>query len=495
MDGFNLRQLSVSQLTATLLIASALIALIWRHNYGIILPYETFSTKVSLSEACANLGTPTSVFVSNSYEPVGKLNAHNFQFPSPLDNFLLCVPSKNGNRNWGGLFYKLRYGDVPDNNTVVSDSIHSLQREEVDRWKDHLWMLTRSPYARMLSTYLDKIWSDDYAHTKHSYPGFFNVFARRNVTFEEFVERTLEEVLGGKPREQVAPIDRGKALCYMNHHLCLQSACLLKTIGDPVRVLHLEQQSEWFPQFVKCFGIEEEDIIGDEWAKFSYNPCFYTPTDSCEDSLKPQRRLFSAVRTNSTSASVSLSPASTSCTGSRFRRLSTLGRGEGGSTLTVSVAASNGDHDRNGGGGTSDSIDTGTITPHAFVSNADSRATKRDCAGAGGTTGSSDSGFNSNEGESSSAKERKTGVGTPERDYYDNNYSSDIKKNARNQEKHHQKQEQQSRRRLIHAKGAASRLGEFYTSKAVEMVEYLYEYDFNVLNIEKWDTSVNLLGR
>ena len=79
----------------------------------------------------------------------------------PLNDHTLCVPQKNGNRNWGALVYYNKHGKPPESADALLaamehphfDNTHSYPSETTTR-RDK-YVIARNPYARFLSEYLE----------------------------------------------------------------------------------------------------------------------------------------------------------------------------------------------------------------------------------------------------------------------------------------------------------------------------------------------------
>lgn len=148
-----------------------------------------------------------------------------------------------------------------------------------------MWMVTRSPYVRLLSIYIEKVRCGENGCHHQYFEGFRRFRDRGNISFDEFVTIIYNDVLKQRNPLLVQPIQRVAELCHIDHHLCPQSACLFKLRNHPVRILKLEDQGSWFKDFAECFGVSREKIVGKSWRKFNNQSCFYTPTQDCNDAL------------------------------------------------------------------------------------------------------------------------------------------------------------------------------------------------------------------
>ena len=224
-------------------------------------------------------------------DDLGHYVIHVFTFPT-LPRTFVAVPSKSGNRNWSALFYQLMYGKVPTNHELTMEPFYSDCRHNrnvpFDEDADTVWLLVRNPYVRLLSIYLKKVQANrsDNTYTKK--------MRKQDVTFESFLATLENDILHGLPASKkytISPFERAMRLCKLDHHLCFQAAYLSAKQDNkknPVRVLYLEQQAQWYPKFLKCFGIQKEQVVGEDWKHYAKRPCFYTPTGNCEDALTSQ---------------------------------------------------------------------------------------------------------------------------------------------------------------------------------------------------------------
>lgn len=251
---------------------------------------DLFTYHEPLNDACKTLGYTAPLNVKDKYRDLlQRSHRHTFRFPHPMADRYLCVPAKNGNKNWGGLFYRMWFGkvlnskDIP-NEAMVEISYLGSQRAH-NRHLRYAWMVTRSPYVRLLSAYLEKVYCRA-SCAGHDYIGGFSLFRPLgNVTFDEFVSVLYHHVLDGRSAEDVKPLARMRMLCELDHHMCPQSACLFRDTKTPVRILKLEDQGSWFKQFTDCFEIPQSVLQGEQWQAHNHQNCFYTPTGDCQDSL------------------------------------------------------------------------------------------------------------------------------------------------------------------------------------------------------------------
>eukprot|EP00239_Pterosperma_sp_CCMP1384_P003105 CAMPEP_0197852788 /NCGR_PEP_ID=MMETSP1438-20131217/21398_1 /TAXON_ID=1461541 /ORGANISM="Pterosperma sp., Strain CCMP1384" /LENGTH=210 /DNA_ID=CAMNT_0043466967 /DNA_START=320 /DNA_END=952 /DNA_ORIENTATION=- len=143
------------------------------------------------------------------------------------------------------------------------------------RYSDELLFITRNPYTRFLSLYLQKVepcmtkvkagklrsmqqchWSGarDFTHVED-----FHDFATQ-------VQRKLQR----------------QSLCQINNHFCSQVSGCTKN-GKEVTLIKLELESEWFPCFARKLQIGDDELEGDQWTEWAGRPCYYSPSGSCSD--------------------------------------------------------------------------------------------------------------------------------------------------------------------------------------------------------------------
>jgi hypothetical protein len=199
---------------------------------------------------------------------------HYFVFPEKDDRSIqyMCVPQKNGNQQVAGLFYALyNDGRVLHRGSKTGEAlIGALKKRKAHRrglisrkdgGEQQVFIVTRNPYTRILSFWMDKI--------QRKSP---------DENFTGFVE-LLE-----------ADIKAGKGLCGINHHLCSQTTlCLLpaltkrKAMPPMLFKIRLEDQAAWFPCLLQVTKSNMSLLHGEQFVSFSGTPCFYTPTGDCSD--------------------------------------------------------------------------------------------------------------------------------------------------------------------------------------------------------------------
>ena len=169
--------------------------------------------------------------------------AHRYRFPQPYENTVMCVPQKNGNTNMRRLFAKMHTGRISTKYDLTFDygPLHS---------SDSLYIVTRNPYARLLSFYLDR-WQG---------------VKETGIDFETFVSGIYNYTLCGGD------------LCALKHELCSQrSGCMFN--GLHAQMLPLEEISTWFTKLAQCMSLE--DAYGDDWYNFTGRPCFLPVDGRC----------------------------------------------------------------------------------------------------------------------------------------------------------------------------------------------------------------------
>jgi len=213
--------------------------------------------------------------------------AHIFSFPTNVRNEkgqrpLLCVPQKNGNKQFGGFVYAAWNKKPAISGEGVDRDMGHWEHHKLSNGKkskeSHVYFVARNPYSRVLSLYLQKVVSacisDDptgsYRCARNGWRGI-----RADTSFKDFVTIIDER------------LTRKKSLCEMNAHLCQQvESCLTTTLSaKEVTIIRLEEQSCWFPCLVKQIGIKSA-LLSNGWDAFSGSSCYYTATDDCKDMLR-----------------------------------------------------------------------------------------------------------------------------------------------------------------------------------------------------------------
>lgn len=209
--------------------------------------------------------------------------AHLFAMPAKVrDNTgqhpMLCVPQKNGNKQFGGLAYVARNKKPPKTGYEVDRDMKHWEHHSITSRtsNSHIYFVARNPYSRILSLYLQKavgacITDSQKGCNRRGWKGM----NEKKTTFPEFVKHVA---LKAKQKG---------SLCAYNVHLCLQvSTCLAATLkAKEVTIIRVEEQSCWFPCLVKQFGIKSS-LLTSGWDEFSGHSCYYTSTGQCKDMLK-----------------------------------------------------------------------------------------------------------------------------------------------------------------------------------------------------------------
>ena len=222
---------------------------------------------------------------------------------------ILCVPQKNGNRQFGALVLAMRNQRIPEDGKQVVKLMKTIQVDPKDvTMDDQIYFVARNPYTRILSLYLQKIKTNACISQGQLGCGVGNkgrgqyLNLPHDATFTQFIESIHTNV---RRRQQ--------SLCQVDHHLCTQvSNCVVTTMkAKSLVVLKLEEQSLWFPRMV---GLQEMELQqrrqygyqggfwestninilqNDGWLEFgSSYPCYYTPTGNCTDmfhAISPER--------------------------------------------------------------------------------------------------------------------------------------------------------------------------------------------------------------
>lgn len=135
-------------------------------------------------------------------------------------------------------------------------------------------LITRSPYERMLSAYLDKV-------VTHGKLGLAPRGVQRNSTFAEFVRLASTE---RRPRTRSAAEHYGPLTTWWCENPKWCDGCWLGFHND-TRILKLEEIDLWYAEIVHALGWEAE-VRDSRWA----SGCFYRPVDSdCSTALESRR--------------------------------------------------------------------------------------------------------------------------------------------------------------------------------------------------------------
>ena len=215
----------------------------------------------------------------------------------------LCVPQKCGNKNWGGLAFFMLRGRPPRNSTESRASEADFE-VPIGQWQpslrskgvvaaasEHVLMMARNPYARVLAHYLN-FHADGCVD-----PGGQSCWRGQPPTrerFEGWVLATLARPGGGgngggraaSGSARRSPIKAHEA-CATNRNLCPQvNGCGLRCFGRPPTVLKLEEQPRWWPRLLETLQVGPADLEGEAWRGFSGQPAFYrAPRDAAASTL------------------------------------------------------------------------------------------------------------------------------------------------------------------------------------------------------------------
>ena len=209
--------------------------------------------------------------------------AHFFQLPSPANsqgkNSTICIPQKNGNRNWGGFAFAAWRRRAPASIDAMLKDMRHWERHSLtvdDTIQEYIF--ARDPYTRLLSLYLQKVVSECTSDGQLGCSqGLRYLGLSKNTSFAYFVQHVWR-LTEGNPRR----------LCVVDHHLCSQLESCYSSVsgsGKHILVLKLEEQAKWWPCFVKEVGVDESVLRGVQWLPFSGQECFYSPTGRCSDIL------------------------------------------------------------------------------------------------------------------------------------------------------------------------------------------------------------------
>ena len=210
----------------------------------------------------------------NEHQAARSLHCQAHRLRLPNSSSVLCVPQKNGNRNFGGLVARLWTGHVPSRTPELArDAMAPFDNTTVDGRSDVL-LVARDPRSRLLAFYLHQIaphakgrrWCRYNPNCKgHARSIGFD--PKRPPSFAQFVE------LVAKRAKQ-----RGGDVCFVEHHLCSQvSGCLFGAHVRSTTVLKLEEMPLWYADFAAHVGIGPLELDGDQWLPYTNQSCFYSP--------------------------------------------------------------------------------------------------------------------------------------------------------------------------------------------------------------------------
>lgn len=220
--------------------------------------------------------------------------AHRLRLPERFGPAVLCVPQKNGNRDFSLLVHALHYGRLPPSEPAMDDALRraKLSFSAVGRGDD-VYLVARNPYTRLLSLYLDKVLrcfrvgerdptaGGSYcSHDVMAASGAFRYTPRRQPedapSFPDFVR-------------MVAALAGERDICEIDHHLCTQASGCALAAARSVTVLKLEDEAAWFPCLARALGLEDALLRGDMWTQWKPHACFYAPTGSCDEAADAGR--------------------------------------------------------------------------------------------------------------------------------------------------------------------------------------------------------------
>ena len=181
-------------------------------------------------------------------------HSHFFQLPSPANsqgkNSTICIPQKNGNRNWGGFAFAAWRRRAPASIDAMLKDMRHWERHSLtvdDTIQEYFF--ARDPYTRLLSLYLQKVVSECTSGGQLGCSqGLRYLGLSKNTSFAYFVQHVWR-LTEGNPRR----------LCAVDHHLCSQLESCYSSVsgsGKHILVLRLEEQAKWWPCFVKEVGVD-----------------------------------------------------------------------------------------------------------------------------------------------------------------------------------------------------------------------------------------------
>eukprot|EP00873_Tetraselmis_striata_P001018 jgi/Tetstr1/421282/TSEL_001155.t1 len=234
---------------------------------------------------------------------------HNFYVPAGYGKHRFCVPQKNGNRMWGGLLFAMHTNEKPSSEKEVVKKMHKFGQPHGTNSDDYTtWFISRNPYSRILSLYLNKIVGD--CRGEHHLSDIWKrgcgewSVRRGDLKYMKVPTvgkndcRTLDECHRVQFAEfvrelhHVATRHGGPRLCEMNHHLCPQAVSCLKYPNT--YQLKLEREVVWYACLLKKFGLT--DLAASGWEDFTGRSCFYhgghyhSDSKSCEYSMRIHSR-------------------------------------------------------------------------------------------------------------------------------------------------------------------------------------------------------------
>ena len=202
---------------------------------------------------------------------------------------VLCVPQKR-NRDFGLLIYAMTYGQIPQ------QEISKREKEKhPDVWMttvtatDTVYVVSRNPYTRLLSTYLDKVLRCFGEGEKTGKDGGGNcdhdLLAVSGAFLDEVAEmertRSARRLFAFRRCSSRTATERYD-LCRVDHHLRLQSQGCLLNGARRLQLLRLEHMQSWLPCLNETLGLTF--LEGDGWRRWKRQPCFYGDCGGAEAS-------------------------------------------------------------------------------------------------------------------------------------------------------------------------------------------------------------------
>ena len=196
--------------------------------------------------------------------------AHLFRFPAGGKH--LCVPQKNGNRNFGALLHAAWVGSPPADEKDLLEHMHRYDLPAGKLRNGHIYFVARNPYARLLSEFLNH-------QVGQCVRGSLGCAATTNLPanrtgFETWVSTLYQRWLNS-----------GRDTCKLgNKHLCSQLSGCAYPPPACVRVLHLEKQRGWFGCLLRQTAVSSALLVGEAWRPFAGTPCYLpNSTGACVD--------------------------------------------------------------------------------------------------------------------------------------------------------------------------------------------------------------------
>ena len=216
--------------------------------------------------------------------------AHRLRFPTQCGRSVLCVPQKNGNRDFSLLIYAMTYGKIPQQEISKGE-----KGKHLDVWMttvtatDTVYVVSRNPYTRLLSTYLDKVLRCFGEGEKTGKKGSVNcdhdLLAQSGAFPDEVAEMERTPKHAPSFADFVKLVEEATErydLCRVDHHLCLQSQGCLLGGARRLQLLRLEHMQSWLPCLNETLGLTFLEGAG--WRRWKSQPCFYGDCGGAEAS-------------------------------------------------------------------------------------------------------------------------------------------------------------------------------------------------------------------